>query len=300
MAGLLDPVQSAMDYRRDATFTEWADVMNRVGVSSDTGSASTAPVVTAGNVVQGDSKDGKSAPDANGNPTDPSEKDSGKGFVDGLATFGMNALGVAGFGVPSALGLGLGVAQNRESLSLAPAVLGMFGVGGDKASEGGIGGYGTEGRGATDPGVAGVAGGVTGRGADVGKNDAESGFGVAESGGGGDGASDGGGGSEGSGGQGAGDGGWANGGLIMAPGDGNDDAGRARVSNGEYVMPAEVVRKWLPLLEALRQTGDLPGDPAAFAVKDDAHFAQLVRDLAQKTSTPAAQEATRGKGLLPR
>lgn len=45
----------------------------------------------------------------------------------------------------------------------------------------------------------------------------------------------------------------ADGGLISGPGTGTSDSIRARLSNGEYVVPARVTSQWLPALESMRQ-----------------------------------------------
>lgn len=51
------------------------------------------------------------------------------GLLDGIATFGTNALGIATFGVPSALGLAYGIANNNPSLSFKDALRdGLYGL----------------------------------------------------------------------------------------------------------------------------------------------------------------------------
>jgi hypothetical protein len=45
---------------------------------------------------------------------------------------------------------------------------------------------------------------------------------------------------------------FAEGGLVTGPGTGTSDSINARLSNGEFVIPAEVTKKYLPMLEALR------------------------------------------------
>lgn len=291
ITGLLDPIRSAEDFRRDATFSEWRAVMERTGATG--GAAET----DAADVVRGDGQ-----AKGLGDHTNTSSK----GFVDGLATFGLNALGVATFGVPTALGLGLGVARNQESLSLAPAVLGMFGqddAGDPSAGSGNKGATGPDGMDASGP--AGAGGGVGGKGSSAdpsgnpGKGDNGTGMGV-DAGGGGDGPGDGGGSGGGNGGDGGdgGDGGFKHGGLVDGPGDGNDDAVKTRLSDGEYVLPAKIAGEWLPLLEHLRQTGELPENPMAYRTRDAAQRKRLDAELAQRSSSPARMERTRGKGLL--
>jgi tape measure domain-containing protein len=50
---------------------------------------------------------------------------------------------------------------------------------------------------------------------------------------------------------------FAGGGMIRGPGGGTSDSILAAVSNGEYIVPAEATRKFLPILEAIR-SGHLP------------------------------------------
>ncbi|AIB11791.1 hypothetical protein ABAZ39_07215 [Azospirillum argentinense] len=93
-----------------------------------------------------------------------------------LGGFLSEALGnVAAIANPTPLGwagLGFGIANNRSTLGvkgLFDAIAESLGFGdGGGWDRGGIGGYGTSGRGAFDPGVAGMPGGVTGRGSDGG------------------------------------------------------------------------------------------------------------------------------------
>jgi hypothetical protein len=288
MFGLLTPLQSAADFRRDATFSEWRGVMDRIGA----GSAS--PAASPENVVRGDGQ-----AKGLGDHTNTSNK----GFVDGLATFGMNALGVAAFGPATALGIGLGVARNDESLSMMSAVPGLFGQDDAGDPSPGMGSKGATGPDAADAsGPDGAGGGVGGKGSSAdpsgnpGKGDNGTGMGV-DSGGGGDGPGSDGSGDGGSG-EGGGDGGFTHGGLVDGPGDGNDDAVKTKLSDGEYVLPAKIAGEWLPLLEHLRQTGELPDDPAAYRTRDAAHRKRLDAELAQRSSSPARMEQTRGKGLL--
>lgn len=242
---------------------------------------------------------------------DQSDNESGLGFMDGLAAFGMNAIGVAtGLGPIGLAALGYGVANNNRSLSTTAMMRGIgeaLGFGDNP----GIGGYGSRNNSKDDPGVAGVPGGVMGRGTEQttdpssnpGKGDNGTGLGVGggfgsvgpssnpnsmsdvgamsaaslaasmsgadspgdDSGGGtggGQGGPDGGGpGDSGGGGTGGGEGGpdgYKNGGLVVGPGDGDDDAIKARLSNGEFVVPAHITKNFLPLLEYLRKHGSLP------------------------------------------
>ena len=290
MVGLLDPVQSAMDFRRDATFSEWADVLRRVGVSAKEDGASKPKSESPLDAGSGAAK-------GLGDDTGTSSL----GFMEGMATFGANALGIAGFGVPSAIGLGLGIAQNSTSLSALSAIRDAMDDtsasvsstdGGDPTGDpDGSSASGTD----SDPGGHGPGGssGVSGNGPDADAGGDSNGDGPGGSAdGGGDGDGDGGG-------DGGGDG-FRYGGLVLTHGDGDDDAGSVRVSNGEYILPADVVRRWLPLFEEIRQTGRVPSNPEQFQVNDENHFRRLSMALAQRNSSPAAQETTRGKGLLSR
>jgi hypothetical protein len=205
---------------------------------------------------------------------------------------------------------------------------GMTGTGFGSRSEG-LGGYGSMGVGGvtgmrdmTDPGVMGMPSGVTGRGQEgsrdnsdptdpsnadpsgnPGKGDNGTGVSSDPSGGGGsNGGPSGGPGADGGPGDGGdgGDGGFRHGGLVDGPGDGNDDAVKSRLSDGEFVLPAKIAGEWLPLLEHLRQTGELPDNPAEYRTRSDAQRQRLDAALAQRSGTPAAQERTRGRGLLSR
>ncbi len=53
-------------------------------------------------------------------------------------------------------------------------------------------------------------------------------------------------------------GGFATGGFVSGPGTGTSDSILARLSNGEFVMPAAQTSQFLPMLEAMR-SGSLPG-----------------------------------------
>lgn len=52
--------------------------------------------------------------------------------------------------------------------------------------------------------------------------------------------------------------GFAEGGLLSGPGTGTSDSIIARVSDGEYIVPAEATKRYLPLLEAMRGGFNLP------------------------------------------
>jgi hypothetical protein len=59
----------------------------------------------------------------------------------------------------------------------------------------------------------------------------------------------------------------AGGGMIRGPGTGTSDSIMARISNGEFVMPAMATRAYLPVLEAMRamRMPSMPRFPRGFA-----------------------------------
>lgn len=216
--------------------------------------------------------------DPNAGPNDPGSMRDGKsdkGVLDGLATFGMNALAFTSpMGVVNAM-KGAIDPQN-PSLSLRGMLADALGIGGDTGFD--SPGFSPEGMAAMGfsanmdgaHGYDGESGGSSGgtfgdwggsQGVDWGgdpdgfggssgtaQTGSDGGEGNSNSDGGGASASDGEGGT-----------GWAAGGLVRGPGTGKSDSIKGQsLSNGEFVMPADVTKEFLPLLEYMRRTGKLP------------------------------------------
>lgn len=147
---------------------------------------------------------------------------SSKGIGEGLATFGPNALGLGAFGLPSAIGMAYGIANNNPSLSFAAAIRDAFGWGGDGGSAGWGGGT---------HGDAGIGGDGVGNGGGQSTSDGSQGDTAA------------------TGGLITGHGvrrpyahgGLTRAGLIQGPGGGQDDRVPMTVPADSYVIPADVV-----------------------------------------------------------
>lgn len=230
--------------------------------------------------------------DPNAGPNDPGSVRDGKsdkGVLDGLATFGMNALAFTSpLGVMNAMKGALD--PKNPSLSIKDAIADALGLGGGNGTfdgpgfspesmaamgfsanmdgargydgeSGGWGGWGTRDTSwSGDPdGFGGSSGGTFsdwGGSQGIGWGGDPDGFG-GSSGNGSEGNQ--GGDTGNTGGPGHSDGNWAEGGLVKGPGTGTSDSVKNQnLSNGEFVMPADVTKDFLPLLEYMRVHGKLP------------------------------------------